>query len=104
MGGRGKSTGGGGKQAKAPRVPRGLYDVLELKPSCTTKEIKRAYHKLALKWHPDKNPDKPDTKKDEYAIAQEKFREISQAYQGLLALHVDGQTNVDDDDAHCINC
>jgi len=52
-----------------------LYDSLSIQPSATQDEIKKAYRKAALKWHPDKNKDKPE--------AAEKFKEVSQAYEVL---------------------
>ncbi|AFR98025.1 chaperone regulator [Cryptococcus neoformans C23] len=51
------------------------YDVLGLDSQCTTEEVKKAYRRLAIKLHPDKNRDDPD--------AEEKFKEISVAYQVL---------------------
>ncbi|CAN3371982.1 hypothetical protein DIURU_002507 [Diutina rugosa] len=51
------------------------YDLLELDSSATSLEIKRAYRKLAIRLHPDKNPDDPDS--------EEKFKRVGEAYQVL---------------------
>ncbi len=52
-----------------------LYQVLELKPNASEKDIKNAYKKLALIYHPDKNKD-PD--------AIQKFQQIQSAYEILM--------------------
>ena len=55
---------------------RDFYEVLEVSKTATDEEIKKAYRRLAKKWHPDANP---DNKKE----AEEKFKEISEAYETL---------------------
>jgi molecular chaperone DnaJ len=54
---------------------RDFYEVLGISKSATEAEIKKAYRKLALKYHPDKNPD-DDT-------AEAKFKEAAEAYEVL---------------------
>mgnify|MGYP001383294998 CR=1 FL=1 len=51
------------------------YKTLDLDTNCSQQEIKRAYKKLAMKWHPDKNQDKD--------LANEKIKEINEAYSIL---------------------
>jgi molecular chaperone DnaJ len=54
---------------------RDYYEILEINKNASAEEIKKAYRKMAIKFHPDKNPgDK---------IAEEKFKEAAEAYEIL---------------------
>jgi molecular chaperone DnaJ len=55
---------------------RDYYEVLGVERSATDEEVKRAYRKLAVKFHPDKNPDD--------SHAEEKFKELGEAYDVLI--------------------
>ncbi|XP_055364224.1 dnaJ homolog subfamily B member 6b isoform X2 [Betta splendens] len=52
------------------------YQILGVQKNATQEDIKKAYRKLALKWHPDKNPDNKEE-------AERKFKELSEAYEVL---------------------
>ena len=54
---------------------RDYYDVLGVSKSADNKEIKKAYRKIAIKFHPDKNPGNKE--------AEEKFKEAAEAYEVL---------------------
>ena len=53
-----------------------LYDVLGVKPDASASDLKKAYRKQAMKYHPDKNPDRSEE-------VEEKFKDISFAYSIL---------------------
>lgn len=57
-------------------VLRDYYDVLEISRDASTDDIKKAYRKLAMKWHPDKNP-------HNFEEANAKFKEITEAQEVL---------------------
>ncbi|GGZ23354.1 chaperone protein DnaJ [Echinicola pacifica] len=54
---------------------RDFYEVLGLSKGATAEEIKKAYRKMAIKYHPDKNPDNKE--------AEDKFKEAAEAYEVL---------------------
>ena len=57
---------------KVSNMGKDYYAILNLSKNATDSDIKKAYRKLALKFHPDKNKDPG---------AEEKFKEISEAYE-----------------------
>lgn len=54
---------------------RDYYEILEISKDASADEIKKAYRKMALKYHPDRNPDDKN--------AEEKFKEAAEAYEVL---------------------
>jgi len=55
--------------------PRDLYDVLGLPRDASPEVLRRAYRRIALRWHPDRNPGNPE--------AETKFKEAAEAYRVL---------------------
>jgi molecular chaperone DnaJ len=54
---------------------RDYYEVLGVERDASPEQVKRAYRKLAIEYHPDRNPGDPD--------AEDKFKELAEAYQAL---------------------
>lgn len=57
-------------------VDTALYELLDVSPSASTQDIKRAYHKKSLSSHPDKNPDRQEE-------ASRDFQQINHAFEIL---------------------
>ena len=55
---------------------RDYYEVLDVDKDADDKDIKKSYRRVAMKYHPDRNPDDPD--------AEEKFKEATEAYDVLM--------------------
>jgi molecular chaperone DnaJ len=60
----------------ATQAKRDYYEVLSVSRTATEQEIKSSYRKLAMQWHPDRNPGN--------AEAEEKFKECTEAYSVLM--------------------
>jgi DnaJ like chaperone protein len=56
------------------------YTILEIDPACTDEEVKKAYRKMALKFHPDRVKDLGE---DHQRAAQEKFIKVQNAYETI---------------------
>ena len=54
---------------------RDYYEVLGVNRDCSEDDLKKSYRRLAMKWHPDRNPDNPK--------AEEHFKEAKEAYEVL---------------------
>ena len=54
---------------------RDYYEVLGVNRDASEEDIKKSYRRLAMKWHPDRNPDNPK--------AEENFKEAKEAYEVL---------------------
>jgi molecular chaperone DnaJ len=64
------------ERSEALNAKRDYYEVLGVPREATEEEIKKAYRKMAMQWHPDRNPDKKEA-------AEEKFKEAAEAYSVL---------------------
>ena len=56
-------------------VKRDYYEILDVSRDASEEELKKSYRRLALKYHPDRNPNDP--------VAEEKFKEAAEAYDVL---------------------
>lgn len=72
-----------------PSVQRDYYEVLSVEKTADGEEVKRAYRRMAMKYHPDRNPGDAD--------AEVKFKECAQAYE---VLSDDGKRKVYDQFGH----
>ncbi len=60
----------------ATQAKRDYYEILSVTRTATEQEIKSSYRKLAMQYHPDRNPDD--------SSAEEKFKECTEAYSVLI--------------------
>jgi len=63
-------------ESEKPRGKRDYYEILGIPKTATNAEVKKSYRRLAVKYHPDKNPGDPH--------AEERFKELGEAYDVLI--------------------
>ena len=68
---------------KKTQDPNWAYRALEIEPSATDDEVKKAYRRMAMKYHPDKVMDAGEQVRQK---ATEKFRAVNEAYEHIKAL------------------
>lgn len=80
-----------GESSSSSTDKRSLYEILGVERTATQQEIKKAYHKLALRLHPDKNPDDED--------AKEKFQQL----QKVISILGDEEKRAVYDQTGCVD-
>lgn len=73
--GSGKKTHPNEMETGFPKMAQDYYDILGISRGASQEAVKKAYRKLARKWHPDVNPGNRE--------AEQRFKEISRAYEAL---------------------
>ena len=60
-----------------------FHQVLGVTPDASAAEIKRAYKRLAMRWHPDRNPD--PRAHDQFRLVREAFERLTQPFEDAAA-------------------